>query len=747
MDLDVKKFDNKIIITDVNGMNNLLLIRKKKPFLNFKIIDVKEVINKLTYEYDYRSLLCVHRLGYSYHNAKEIIENLRFLKENVSLKVDDLIAIKKTLDQENLLQYNHDYELLLKSRPVMIFLPYDDIIINRLLTERNIPYEYYFYQKQNLLTCYEFSNINDEIRFLFENIYSLIKNNIPLSKIKIVINNNDYKKYLFKYQSLYQLKLLNLNSISYNLCEDYRIFKSILNTTLFDQAFEFIKDKVDDYCPLEKLLSKYIEVKDYVLESELEDFFDFVAEEIIVEDSHHGNEIEIININDVRDDDYNFILGFCLNSYPSVSNDDDYLSDKEKKQLKMMTSLQKQDIEEKKISSKLLSLKHGYLSYSKKIDKNVFYPSLLLDKLQINIVDNYQFQDVVYSKKHFEVMMAKIFDDARNFSVFDKYYCSCKKEDIAYLEYDHRFKPLSNYHYENIKLSYTQINSFYECQFKYYLNYILKADEFTTSIYSLLGTFTHILMEYTSKGIAFDFDQILKEQDFPPREKTLIEVLKDQIMLAVDNLKELLKKSDLNQTLAEEDDYKYVIDENSTLTGKIDLVLYDQNHFAIIDYKTGDDDFKKNIVKYGLSLQLPIYALLSQDSNFVLSDKKLCGLYINNVLSNDYYLNDYDYLLLKGISINQEGGNKIKTEFIKTKNKKLPTVDMLEFKELMDVCIDKLKAASKAIIEGEFKINPKIISKNNISCKYCRFNDICYHDYHDNVYLKEEEDEVHRSSD
>ena len=48
MDLDVKKFDNKIIITDVNGMNNLLVIRKKKPFLNFKIIDVKEVINKLT---------------------------------------------------------------------------------------------------------------------------------------------------------------------------------------------------------------------------------------------------------------------------------------------------------------------------------------------------------------------------------------------------------------------------------------------------------------------------------------------------------------------------------------------------------------------------------------------------------------------------------------------------------------------------------------------------------------------------
>ena len=39
-------------------------------------------------------------------------------------------------------------------------------------------------------------------------------------------------------------------------------------------------------------------------------------------------------------------------------------------------------------------------------------------------------------------------------------------------------------------------------------------------------------------------------------------------------------------------------------------------------------------------------------------------------------------------------------------------------------------------------INPKIVNGNNVSCKYCKFNDICYHSYKDSVIISGgEEDE------
>ena len=77
-------------------------------------------------------------------------------------------------------------------------------------------------------------------------------------------------------------------------------------------------------------------------------------------------------------------------------------------------------------------------------------------------------------------------------------------------------------------------------------------------------------------------------------------------------------------------------------------------------------------------------------------------------------------------------GNKIpykKDDFIFSKE---------YFDELRNEVIEISKKAIYGIRNGEFKIQPVLINSKNRSCDKCPFYDVCYHDYHDNLYLEKE---------
>ena len=61
-----------------------------------------------------------------------------------------------------------------------------------------------------------------------------------------------------------------------------------------------------------------------------------------------------------------------------------------------------------------------------------------------------------------------------------------------------------------------------------------------------------------------------------------------------------------------------LLNNNFILEGKIDLILSNQNHYVIIDYKTNDsENFSPDLIKHGFSLQLPIYYLLTKEHIFL----------------------------------------------------------------------------------------------------------------------------------
>ena len=56
---------------------------------------------------------------------------------------------------------------------------------------------------------------------------------------------------------------------------------------------------------------------------------------------------------------------------------------------------------------------------------------------------------------------------------------------------------------------------------------------------------------------------------------------------------------------------------------------------------------------------------------------------------------------------------------------------------LEETVVNNLKKGIANITEANFEINPKIIdNKDNISCEFCKFKDLCFHEAKDNVYLE-----------
>ena len=155
-------------------------------------------------------------------------------------------------------------------------------------------------------------------------------------------------------------------------------------------------------------------------------------------------------------------------------------------------------------------------------------------------------------------------------------------------------------------------------------------------------------------------------------------------------------------------------------------------------------------------MQLPIYLYLS--SKLGLKNVKVVGFYLQKLFntsldnSKDYEEEKEGKLKLDGYSINNENIlSKFDTTYhdskliksMKTTNngfykysKVLTSEEMDEMTLLADDMINK---AIDGILEGDFKINPKVINGSNESCSLCEYKDICYKREHDITYINRED--------
>ena len=770
--------DNMLIICPNNYKKKLLeLFYEEKKLFNIKFMSLEEYKKNYLFDYDIKTIYyLVKKYSMKVDNAITLINNLYYIenKEYKSEKLNYLVNVKKELDNNNLLIYNKFFPNLIKKYKIGVvgygnldkfslsLLPNDTIFYDEKITKKQF-------------CVYHFLTIEEEMEYLFNEISILLNKNIDINNIHLMNVNNEYFSYLKRFSSYYNIPIELKND------------DSIIGTTIGKKFVELInncnslEEVVNNleiykenkfYLTLINILNKYI---DY----ELNDVFEFIMYDLTntkISDVKYTNQVKIINIDDlVSDDDYVFLLGFNNPLIPSIKLDEDYITDNIKDELTVSTTIELNKISKINTLNNISRIKNLKISYKDTTPFNQYYPSILLDDMDY-IQEKYDF-NYNYSHSYNKVKYAYLLDDFVKYGMYhnDLETLYNNYEDMSYRTYNNQYTNINSmslldYLNNTITLSYSHIDNYYKCGFKYYLTNILKIDLYEETFQTIIGNLFHEVLRHAFDD-NFDFDKyynkFLLDKTFNDKETFFLYKLKNDLLFVIETLKEYRKITGFTKELYEEKiNIKLKDKPLVNFKGFVDKIMYKENLnetlVSIVDYKTGNPDINIKNLRFGLSMQLPVYLYLVRNSN-LFPNIKFTGFYLEHILNNEikidkkksYLEQKKNNLKLVGYSTNDktrlaafddtyENSEMIKGMKVKADGELSSTSNSLsdeEMESIINLVDIKIKEAMDNILKTNFVINPKIKSNLNLSCGFCKFRDICYRSEKDFVYLSEEEEE------
>ena len=754
--------NNKIIILRDELKNNFL--NNINSLLNVKIITLSELKKKYYFDYDKKALYFISKkYNVIYDVSKKYMESIYLINEKYhSKKVDFLRKIKDELIDNNLIEYNELFHEFLKNKDIVIYnIGKVDKFYTNIFKELEIISNVEYINddiKSSKKKIYECNNKEEEISFVASEICKLIKNGININNIKLCNVNESYiytirnifKMFNIPVELKYKENILG-SLISQKFIEH---FDKDISKTL-DKIKTLINDEKDEY-----VYNKIINiVNDYYFVDNYEDVKDLIIEDISkiqIESKKYDNSVRIVNLEEISDNNYCFLINFNEGSFPIKYKDEDYLSDKEKLELNVSTSSELNENETINIRNYIKGIKNLTVTYSKYSLKGEIFISSIYDE---ELFDSCEIKEDYSSSNMFnKIELLKLMDENRKFgSVNDKYRLLFNSyNNLKYLSYDNKYKGinpevLNKYLNNQLTLSYTSINSYYQCAYRYYLSNILKIDKYEQTFETVVGNIFH---EILSECFVDEYDyetawnnkveKYSNKYEFTKSDLFFLDILKDELVLIIDVIKNQLNYTQLKQSMYEK---PILIEINKDLhimfKGFVDKILYDDFDgevvCAIIDYKTGNPHLNLDNVVYGLDMQLPIYAYLIKKSN-IIKNVKIGGFYLQKILNNEMNLekkknllklqgySNSDINILEKVDTSYNDSNIIKS--MKTTNNGLSSNAKVISSEQIDMLnniIDKnIKEAADNILNAKFDINPKEINGKNYGCEYCSYKDICF---------------------
>lgn len=749
-----------IVLVPNNIKNNIIKISRLKYYnYNIKYMTIEEFISKVTFTYNEETIYnLMKKYNYNYSTALVYLDNLYYINNKLdNNKMNKLKEIKDYLDNNNLLIYDNLFKEYIKNKEIYIY-GYD--YINKyylsILKDYNYKIIDYKYNNYNIDNIYEFNYIDEEVIFVLDKICELINNKININNIKLIISN-EYKEVIYRLFKIYNIPISILNRSIYST---YEVKKLLTNINDIDSISDSnIKDKII------KVFNKYsfIEDKEEVKELIINDL-----KNTFIEEDNTG--IKVCSINDYfTDEDYVFYLGFNKENIP-LYKDDEYFSDKEKIILGYDTSIELNINKKIEIIKKLHNIKNLTISYKLLDNSSLYTKSDLLDN--INIIKDYKTK-YNYSDMMNKILLTEKLDDLIKYNIKDNDLDILSSSyEVPYMLYDNSYKNIDKdkiYKYLDNKLllSYTSLENFYKCKFRYYLSSILKINIIKDDFAIIIGNVCHYVLSHIDDK-DFDsnkiFDEYLsKEREFTKRELFFLNNVKEELLFIIDTIRKQYTYSTFDKNMKEKTVYVNK-DKNIKVTfkGVIDKVLYkeedDITYVVVIDYKTGNTSINLNNIEYGLGLQLPIYLYLS--SKMELKNVKVVGFYLQKLLrtnldnKEDYLTEKEKTLRLEGYSIDEENilsmfdttyNDSKLIKSMKTTSKGFSSYSKVlsseEFNNIITNTDKLIDEATGDILNTDFNINPKVINGNNESCKFCEYKDICYLKEKDKVYINTKESE------
>ena len=776
--MDFNNINKKAIIIAPYSYHKKLLNQKNNnhELKNIKIMTIEEFLKHLFFTYDAKAIVYLiekyhikYPLAILYLNHICTLENnlpIPWLKEmmndllNQNLLIKDLFFKDTLLDSEIYIygysHFSNYYKNILKPYKVTY-----------------IPLE----KKDYTFPIYQYNTLDEEIENVANKIILLHNEGVPFSKIKI-INGNNFFNTINRIFTNYHIPTLEKNVSIYSslLVQDF--LKELKDP--IEETLEIIKNKYSlnkeennqIYNQIIELLNKYYFVDSYV---QIKECLIEELKNINAQKNHLKEYVELVEIEDTTiEDNYYFIIGMTQNTFPLLKKDDDFLSDQEKEKIGLETAKEYNQKEIEFIINKIKSIPNNWLSFHKNDGKEECLPSIICQKLNFPITENNLFSNIRFSKVADKISLAIAYDDWLKFGKTSNNMSYLASHiDIPYQKYNNQFtnidKKTIQESMKKLTLSYTALNTYYKCPFRYYCSYILKLDKYETTFDAFVGSVFHnVLSKAFVKDNTLDtttlYSQAIKEEltkldnqncqfTLTEENKTFIEFLKEDINFVVDTIKEQLKNSQLKNALFEKE---IIVEKDNEIPvffkGFIDKILIleenDKNYIAIIDYKTGKEEIEIKNVKFGLNLQLPVYLYLASQIEKWQNNTYVTGFYLQKILNKEqnqkpgisYNQLKKESLKLEGYSNtniaileklepNYEASQLIKGMRVKNDGSFYSTVKSLSEKNMQDLIkyVDKkIDEASNNILNGNFKIEPKRIGNDVISCNFCPFKELCY---------------------
>ncbi len=747
-----------IIVCSDNTKKKILLDLNDKPMMNIKFMNKLDFIHNYYFDYNEEAIYYVmNNYHVKYDIAINYLNNLIYIEDKVygNEKLDLLVSIKKELDDNNLLINNKLFNNYLKGKRI-IFMDNLNKFDLKYIEELKDICEVEI--KENCVgnykpIVYSFNTIDEEIEYVAYKICELIDNGVSPSKIKLANVGSDYDSVIKRIFKLYNLRVQESISLFGMSITNYFLdnYGSNINNTM-----ELLKRKYDANLVniIINIVNKYNFIDDYNK-----------VKDLIVEDikrtkikTNYDNQIEIVDYRDTFDDEYIFLINFNNESIPITHQDIDYINDDIKPSF-METSSELNSIEKDIVSRFIKSTKNLIITYKLNTPFNSFYPSSMIEYLGLEVKEGSIESRVSYSKDMGLIKTCIKYDNYYKYGIKDKdlnLYSHNYK--IDYGSYSNKYTKITDYN-DELVLSYTSMDNYYKCGFRYYLERVLKINKDTNMMNMYIGSIFHYVLE---KGLysGIDYKNLIREYiisnniSFDIKERYFLDKLTSELPYIIEEIKRQDKYINLKSRLFEE---KVLVDfGDSKFMGVIDKVMYDNDIYAIVDYKTGNTDINLNMIKHGIGMQLPVYLYLAHKK----FGGHIAGFYLNQILHNNikydpkvsYEKKYQDNLKLYGYSnksyIGEFDNSYQSSQIIKSLKVKndgdfysySKVLSDNEIEEMIELVEDKIIECIDSIKAGKFDINPKNIDGKNISCKYCPYEDICFKKDKDIVYLGGESD-------
>lgn len=731
--IDIK--DNMLLICPSDIKEKILA--NNKSLVDISFMTLEEYKKRYYFDYDYHTVkYLMDTYGYTLNNAKEIIESLYFVedKDYPNNNLNDLVKIKKELLDKNLLILD---PLFNKHNKDTFAYGYGDIRLNDAKVLKGTIIDKHY-------DIYEFDTIESELEYVYESIFELLENGIDINNIYIVADN-EYENYFKRYNSYYDFKVNYPSNNSLYGTEAAKKFLEDIKLKGRETIYNELTNK-----DLVNILNKYLD---------LNEAYDFIVEDLkhIKLNKKYKDVVQVVSNNYLFSDfDYVFYLGFN-DKVIAYKKDNEYLDNEMCHLLGIDDTNDKNRIIKENLICNLSNIKNLYLSYSKNSPFNKYERQMLFSDVNYITYTNKYLHSNKANRNRYGELLDNLDKYGEHNDDLDSMYSTYDRNN--YGDYDNSYKNF-NVGKETVELSYSSMQSYYECAFKYYLDNILRPDDSDATFFNTIGTIAHNVLQEMVLDNTRDFDELWDNQVTFTSAKELYfnKKIKEEIR---EDFNIILKQKELSyfDDVECEKRIKLKLRDNIFFKGFIDKILKCKDNLCIVDYKTGNTKIEDKYFEFGLNLQLPSYLYLLQED-----PSKIIGFYLQHLVAPKYVYDEKkdietqknEDMKLTGFTSSDisriniledlDGKSNVVSKLAITKNGELSknskVISDEDMKDMIKLVEDKILEASTSILNNDFSINPKVIDNKNVSCTYCRYKDICYKRIKDYAYCETKKEEV-----